>query len=190
MLKYLSLMMIIGGLTGCATLPPPKQAHDICQIFKQYPDWYTATRDVEKRWLLPIHVQMAIIYQESSFRADAKPPYQFLLGFIPMGRPSSAYGYAQALDSTWDLYKQNNGSLFSSRTHFKDGVDFMGWYANLAHRRANIQRNDAYRLYLAYHEGVTGYLNASDQNKPWLINIAHRVAAKASIYEAQLKKCR
>lgn len=177
-------------LMGCTTLPPPTQVDNICHIFKMYPDWYRDSLDVEKRWLVPIPVQMAIIHQESKFIANAKPPYQFFLGIIPMGRPSTAYGYAQALDTTWDLYKQANGGWFSSRTNFKDSVDFIGWYANLAHRRANIQRSDAYHLYLAYHEGITAYINATYQKKQWLIQVAHKVAYKASIYQAQLQNCR
>jgi hypothetical protein len=177
-------------LTGCATISPPQQVNDVCRIFNQYPDWYHAARDVERRWLLPIHVQMAIIHQESKFQSDARPPVQYFLGFIPLGRPSSALGYAQALDSTWDLYRQSNGGWFSSRKNFKDAVDFIGWYANGAHRRAGIQRNDAYHLYLAYHEGVTGYLNRSYLKKAWLIPVAHKVSARAKLYQAQMKYCR
>ena len=41
---------------------------------------------------------MAIIKQESSFIADAKPDRRKLLGFIPWKRKSSARGYAQAID--------------------------------------------------------------------------------------------
>ena len=177
-------------MTGCATLPPPSQVNDVCHIFRQYPDWYQASLDVQRRWWVPVHVQMAIIHQESKFQADARPPVQYFLGIIPMGRPSSAYGYAQVLDTTWDLYKQSQGNFFSSRTSFKDGVDFIGWYADSAYRRAGISRNDAYHLYLAYHEGVTGYLNQTYLRKPWLIHVAHKVSAQAAMYRAQLERCR
>ena len=145
--------------------------------------------DVQRRWLVPVHVQMAIIHQESKFQADARPPVQYFLGIIPLGRPSSALGYAQVLDTTWDLYKQRNGGLFSSRTDFKDAVDFIGWYANSAYQRAGIQRNDAYRLYLAYHEGVTGYLNRTYLQKAWLIHVAHKVSAQSALYQTQLNHC-
>jgi len=49
---------------------------------------------------------MAIIRQESSFQADAQPPRSRILWIIPGPRPSSAYGYSQALDGTWDWYRQ------------------------------------------------------------------------------------
>ena len=188
MVKKIILLTFL-VLSGCATLPPPRQVNDVCHIFHHYPDWLRASRDVERRWLVPVNVQMAIIHQESKFQADARPPVQYALGFIPLGRPSTALGYAQALDSTWDLYRQTNGSWFSSRQNFKDAVDFIGWYVNAAHRRAGIPRHDAYHLYLAYHEGVTGYLNRSYLKKQWLIHVAHKVSAQAELYQAQLNRC-
>ena len=188
MLKRLLLLLVV-FLTGCATMPPPKQVNDVCHIFRQYPDWYRASKDVEHRWLVPVHVQMAIIHQESKFQSDARPPVQYFLGVVPRGRPTTALGYAQVLDGTWDLYRQHNGTIFSSRKNFKDGVDFIGWYANNAYHRAGIPRSDAYHLYLAYHEGVTGYMNRTYLRKPWLIHVAHKVSAQAAMYQAQLKRC-
>ena len=188
-MRIITGLLFLSLLSGCATLPPPRQVNDICQIFRQYPEWVFATQDVEHRWLVPTSVQMAIIHQESKFQADAKPPYRFFLGVVPLGRPSTAVGYAQVLDTTWDLYRQSNGNLFSSRKNFNDAVDFIGWYANIANRRANISRTDAYHLYLAYHEGVTGYMNQTYLQKPWLIHVAHKVSAQAAIYQAQLNRC-
>ncbi|MGL6030382.1 MAG: hypothetical protein ACRC0B_01385, partial [Legionella sp.] len=140
-------------LLSCASAPP-RDVNNICNIFKQYPKWYTDAKDVERRWKVPVAVQMAIIHQESKFDARARPPRKKLLRIIPWKRPSSAYGYTQALRGTWAHYKQKNGGLFSSRGDFADGVDFIGWYANQANIRAGIPRSDAYPLYLAYHEGV------------------------------------
>jgi hypothetical protein len=176
-------------LTACATLPPPNRIDNVCYIFRQYPDWYAAAQKTQSKWSVPIDVQMAIIHQESKFQGDAKPPFQFFLGIIPLGRPSSAFGYAQALDTTWDLYQRDQGHYFASRQNFKDGVDFIGWYAHSAYQRANIPKNDAYHLYLAYHEGVTGYLNRTYLRKPWLIRVAHKVSAQSAIYRAQLQNC-
>jgi hypothetical protein len=177
-------------LSACATLPPPQAVHHLCQIFRQYPSWYHDSQSAEMRWHLPIHVQMAIMYQESRFQANAKPPFRFFLGIIPVGRPSTAFGYTQALDTTWDLYRQSTGHYFASRQNFSDGVDFIGWYANMTHQRAKIPRTDAYRLYLAYHEGVGGYMQQTYLRKPWLMRAAHKVAAQAAIYQAQLARCR
>ena len=145
--------------------------------------------DVERRWKVPVAVQMAIIHQESKFDSTAEPKRTKLLWVIPWSRPSTAYGYTQALRSTWDLYRHSHGGVFASRTDFTDGVDFIGWYANLAHRRAGISRQDAYSLYLAYHEGITGYQRKTYLHKQWLMPVAHKVEARAQIYQAQLLQC-
>jgi hypothetical protein len=50
------------------------------------------------------------MHQESRFVADAKPPRPWLFGIIPWFRNSSAYGYPQAQDSTWDWYLREAGS--------------------------------------------------------------------------------
>ncbi len=60
------------------------------EIFREKSGWYDDAKDMEKEWGTPIHVAMAIIKQESSFRHDAKPPKDYVLGFIPWGRVSSA----------------------------------------------------------------------------------------------------
>lgn len=184
----LSLVSLI-FLAGCMPPPPPHNVDNICHIFKEYPSWYSSTQKAAKRWGVPIPVQMAIIHQESRFQAQAKPPRQKILWVIPWNRPSTAYGYSQALDSTWDIYKSSRGWLFSSRESFDDAVDFIGWYANQAYRRAGIPRNDAYSIYLAYHDGVTGFQRKTYLSKPWLIQVARKVERKAKIYQWQLNSC-
>ena len=187
-IKYSLLGGLLLSLVGCIT-PPPRDQHNICSIFKQYPAWARETKDVQKRWLVPVAVQMAIIHQESSFNAQAQPARRKLLWFIPWDRPSTAYGYAQALRSTWRYYQRDSGYFLASRTSFSDGVDFIGWYANQAYKRANIARTDPYSLYLAYHEGIGGYMHKTYLRKPWLVRVAHKVSARASLYQAQLNRC-
>ncbi len=181
-------LFIVFLLSGCVS-PPPADVNNICNIFRQYPRWYADAKDVQQRWRVPVPVQMAIIHQESKFDAQAQPSRTKLLWIIPWARPSTAYGYTQALRSTWAHYKQTNGGLFSSRDDFGDGVDFIGWYANMAYQKAGIRPDDAYSLYLAYHEGVGGYERKTYLQKPWLINVAHKVKARANTYQAQLTAC-
>lgn len=183
------ILFCIITLCSCVT-PPPRDTNHVCNIFRQYPQWYRDAEDVERRWRVPVHVQMAIMHQESHFDAQARPPRTKLLWVIPWKRPSTAYGYAQALDSTWALYKVSSGGLLASRERFSDAVDFIGWYANQANRRAGISRSDTYSLYLAYHEGVGGYMNKTYLKKPWLLNVARKVEARSQIYQAQLSRCR
>lgn len=175
-------------LTGCVSRPP-SDVNNICHVFRQYPKWYTYSADVQRRWLVPVAVQMAIIHQESKFNAQARPERTKLLWIVPWKRPSTAYGYTQALRSTWELYKRSQGGLWASRNDFSDGVDFIGWYANQAYKRAGIPRTDPYALYLAYHEGIGGYQNKTYLKKSWLIPVAHKVSARAQLYQAQLSTC-
>lgn len=187
--KLFALLLSVIVLNSCVSRHPPSDVNNICTIFKQYPKWYKDSVDVEKRWKVPVPIQMAIIHQESKFDASARPPRTKLLWIIPWKRPSSAYGYAQALQSTWNQYKKANGWFWSSRDDFADGVDFIGWYANQANARAGIPRTDAYSLYLAYHEGVGGFQRKTYLKKPWLVSVAHKVKAKSQIYAAQLSTC-
>lgn len=178
-------------ISGCMmhTQAPPHNVDNLCTIFREYPNWYHESKDVERRWHVPVTVQMAIVHQESKFDANAQPQRTKLLWIIPWTRPSSAYGYSQALRGTWALYKRSRGGAFVTRDHFGDGVDFIGWYANEAYRRARISRKNTYQLYLAYHEGVGGYLQKTYLRKPWLIAVAHKVSAREKIYRAQMASC-
>lgn len=177
------------SVSGCATTPPEKSG-DLCAIFQEKDDWYAASRDAQARWGLPISVQMAMMKQESAFVADARPPHKWVLGFIPLGRTSSAYGYSQALDGTWDRYRQSTGKMDAARDDFGDAVDFMGWYGNQSRIELGIAPSDAYRQYLAYHEGQAGYARGSFRQKPWLMDVARKVESTASRYQRQLRGCR
>ncbi|MDF1677073.1 MAG: transglycosylase SLT domain-containing protein [Legionellaceae bacterium] len=175
-------------LSGCATTPP-RHVNNICSVFKQHPEWYADTKAAEKRWHVPQTTQMAIIHQESKFNARAKPERTKLLWVIPWTRPSSAYGYAQVLDTTWSGYKRSTGRMFASRSNFADAADFIGWYANQARARAGISPHNTKALYLAYHEGIGGYQRGTYWRKRWLVQVARKVETRAKIYEAQLSRC-
>ena len=187
-MKMLVVILVSVMLFGCVT-PPPSDINNICHVFRQYPAWYADSLDVQRRWRVPVAVQMAIIHQESKFDAKAKPGRTKLLWVIPWKRQSTASGYTQALRGTWAIYKRAHGGLWASRSDFSDGVDFIGWYANQAYVRARIPRTDAYALYLAYHEGIGGYQMKTYLKKGWLLPVAHKVSARAQIYQAQLASC-
>jgi len=176
-------------LVGCAT-SPPRNVENACYIFQEKPDWFDASVDVEKRYGLPIQVQLAIIRQESSFKHNAKPARDTLLGIPMWWRVSSAYGYAQVLDGTWDWYKDKTGRWFASRENYADAVDFMGWYTNISQRTLGISKWDAYNQYLAYHEGHGGWKRKTFNKKQWLIEVAKKVDRNAQMYGTQLKNCK
>ena len=175
-------------LSGCATAPP-KQPDNICKIFEEKEDWYYDARDAQDKWGSPKHVLMAIMYQESSFRHDAAPPMEYFLGFIPIGRASSAYGYSQAKTPTWQDYIRETGNSGADRDDFEDAIDFMAWFVNKTHKVNGISKWDAYAQYLNYHEGWGGYKRGTYRKKKWLMSVANKVKHRAGRYGAQLKKC-
>ncbi|MGV6827636.1 MAG: transglycosylase SLT domain-containing protein [bacterium] len=175
-------------LQSCATTPP-SDINNACSIFKDKPDWYKAARKSQQQWGTPVQVQMAIIRQESSFRDDAQPERSRLLGVIPWTRPSSAYGYPQAKDDTWDWYIEKTGNRGADRDDFADATDFVGWYTNYSQQTLGISKWDAYNQYLAYHEGHGGYQRGSYNKKSWLKKVARNVDQQAKRYSAQLKTC-
>lgn len=187
--KAICLTFSILLLTACVS-KPPKNVDNICTIFKQYPQWKREAEEVQHRWWVPVTVQMAIIHQESKFDARAQPKRGKSFWIIPGKRPSNAYGYTQALRPTWKEYKKSTGTPWSSRKNFSDAVDFIGWYADKAYKRAGIHRNDAYSLYLAYHEGIGGYQRQTYLQKPWLVLVAKKVKLRAEIYASQLAQCK
>ncbi len=176
-------------LSGCAA-GPPANIDDVCSIFEERPRWYREAKDSYERWRVPIPTLMAIIHQESSFRATARPPRKKILGFIPGPRPSTAYGYPQALDSTWDIYRQETGNRSATRTRFGDAVDFVGWYCDRSNQRCGISKRDPYKLYLAYHEGQGGYNRGTYRGKTWLLDTAARVRDRSAVFGRQLARCR
>ena len=184
--SFLTLWFVL--LAGCGTTPPAN-VENICAIFEEKSRWYRAAKKSERRWGTPIHVQLAIIRQESSFEFNAKPPRRKLLGFIPWKRPSDAYGYAQALDSTWAWYKDDTGRRFADRDDFADAIDFVGWYTNMAQESVGISKWDPYNLYLAYHEGPTGWKRKTFRRKGWLVDTARVVDYRAKEWGAQLRRC-
>ncbi|MCG8441677.1 MAG: transglycosylase SLT domain-containing protein [Caulobacterales bacterium] len=186
-----SLAALAAGLalSACAT-SPPDNPDNACAIFSEKPGWWDAARDAERRWNVPASVQLAIIRQESGFDDDARPPRGRFLFIFPGRRPSSAYGYAQAIDSTWESYKKDTGRRFARRDRFRDASDFVGWYANRSRRLSGIALTDARHQYLAYHEGQAAYNRGSWRRKDWLISTAHAVSRTASRYERQLDSCR
>jgi len=169
---------------------PPRNLDDACSIITQRPEYIKAFRATERRWGVPVHVQMATMYQESRFDGDARTPFRYVLGVIPMGRQSSAYGYSQALDGTWDEYRRSTGNRSAKRDKIRDASDFMGWYMNTSKEKNNIALSDARNQYLAYHEGQTGYARGTYKKKSWLVRVADQVDSRADMYEVQLAVCR
>jgi len=191
MSRYVRALALVLVLGSCgANFSAPRSLDNACGLADERPKYYRAMQATERKWGVPVHVQMAVIHQESKFIGNARTPFRYALGVIPMGRQSSAYGYSQALDDTWREYQDETGRGGARRDRIQDATDFMGWYFAKSEERLGIPRDDAGNQYLAYHEGRSGYARGSHNAKPWLVAIAARVAARAETYRSQLASCR
>lgn len=168
---------------------PPSRQDDICAILDQRRGWSSDLARAQRQWGVHPADVMAIIWKESSFRANARTRRTYALGSIPSGHISSAFGFSQALDGTWQWYQDETNARGARRQSFRDAVDFIGWYMNETRRRNNVGLDDAYNQYLAYHEGHTGYARGSYRSKSWLPPVARQVQNQANRYRSQLPNC-
>ena len=152
--KIFYFIILLFFVTACSSIP--KNTQNSCEIFEERYLWYKHARASYKKWGAPIYIQLAFIKKESDFNWLAKPPRAKLFKVIPFKRPSSSFGYSQAVEGTWRQYKRETGNKLATRARFKDSVDFIGWYVNKTTTLLKIPKNDAYRQYLAYYkDGVT-----------------------------------
>lgn len=186
---YFGIIYLLVFISSCSH-KTPKHIDNICEIFSEKKRWYKQAKKSTQKWGTPIHVQMAILEQESKFKYDAKPGRKKLLGFIPWTRKSSAYGFAQVLNGTWKQYTNETNNKGADRDSFKDSIDFVGWYTYRTHKITKVSKWDAYNQYLAYHEGQTGFVKKTYKNKKWLIDVARKVDSKSKTYAKQLKLCK
>jgi hypothetical protein len=184
----LVLLAACGG--GSREYAAPRELDDACAIIRERPQYLRAMTAAERKWGVPVHVQMATIHQESKFIGNAQTPHRWALGVIPMGRQSTAFGYSQALNGTWEEYLAETGRRGARRDSIDDATDFMGWYFTASNRGLGIALDDAEAQYLAYHEGRTGYARQSYLAKPWLVEVAAKVGARSEMYRQQLATCR
>ncbi len=188
-LGIVAALVVLATVSGC-TQPAPRNIDDSCAIFAEYHSWFRAAERSERRWGVPIGVQLAIIHQESRFDAKAKAPRGRFLWVLPGRRLSSSYGYTQAVKPTWSEYIRSTGNHGADRDNFSDAIDFVGWYTNRSAQRLGLRRNDAFRLYLAYHEGDEGFRRGTHNSKAWLLGVADKVSKRAGRYQSRLATCR
>ena len=184
-LRNYFLILLIIFITGCSSIP--QNTSNSCSIFNERYLWYKHAKKTEQKWGTPIYIQLAIIKMESDFDWLAKPPRQKLFKIIPFKRPSSSFGYSQAVKGTWEQYKNETGNKLATRTRFKHSVDFIGWYTDKTESLLKISKKDAFRQYLAYHEGWGGYKNYKNNQK--VIVLAKKVEKQSNKYKAQLQDC-
>ena len=183
--KNIIIFIILSILSSCSSVP--SNTKNSCQIFSERYLWYKHAKKAEEKWGSPIHIQLAFIKKESGFNWLAKPKRLKLFKVVPYKRPSSSFGYSQAVKGTWEQYKKETNNPLATRARFKDSVDFIGWYMNKTETILKIPKTDAYRQYIAYHEGWNNYKNYESNNK--VIILATRVKEQANLYQKQLAQC-
>ena len=183
--KILTILLLL-FLSSCSSVP--KNTADGCLIFSERYLWYKHAKKTEIKWGTPIYVQLAIIKMESDFDWLAKPERYKLFKIIPYKRPSSSFGYSQAVKGTWKQYKLETNNKYALRSRFKDSVDFIGWYTNKTEKLLKISKKDAFKQYIAYHEGWGAYKNYKKNQK--VISLAKKVEKQSKKYKKQLDNCK
>lgn len=197
MTRLFVLLGLIVFITSCATSgtspsaptgrgeSKPKNVDNICAIFNEKNRWIEPAQQSYNKWGIPVELMMAIIRHESSFRSQARPLDK------KGNRVSSAYGYSQAIDGTWDIYKKENDKPRADRTKFSDAIDFVGWYSSKSISKGeNISPFDVNALYVFYHDGW-GALpeDGSRKLKPEVLKVAAKIYQQTLTYHRQLKDC-
>jgi hypothetical protein len=185
-----SASLVAAGLLleACAQVPPA-ETDDLCAMFAERPSWQAAAAAAAARWEVNVGTILAVVHQESRFHSTARPGWQRAFGVIPVGPRSSAYGYGQVKDGTWSDYQERARRPLARRDRFDDVADFIGWYADVIHRSAGVDKGDTFRIYLGYHEGPSGYQRRSFDAKPWLLGVARKVDDQAQRYGRQYASC-
>lgn len=186
MKKNIIICSLFFFISSCTSIP--KNTLNVCNIFSEKYLWYKFAKKTERKWGAPIELQMAIIKKESGFDWLAKPERTKIFKVIPWKRPSSSFGYSQAVIGTWDMYKKSTGNSLASRVLFKDSSDFIGWYVNQTYKRLKISKKNYFRQYLAYHEGWKNYKHYNKKSN--VVGYAKQVSIQAKKYRSQLNRCK
>jgi len=183
--KFILVLLLF--LTACSSVP--KYPQNACKIFGERYLWYKHVKKSSETYGAPMHIILAFVKKESGFNRWAKPKRQKLFKVIPYKRPSSSFGYSQAVKKTWELYKTETDNPLALRTRFKDSAMFIGWYINKTNKINKIPLNDPYRQYLNYYLGWGDYAKKVYKTDKKAIIFAKSVQKQSKIYKSQLREC-
>ena len=163
----------------------PTERNNVCKIFREKPHWVAPAQASYQKWGIPVELMMAIIYHESSFRANARPRDKNgkLL--------SSAYGYSQAIDATWRQFQSETNMQRARRDKFGDAIYFIGWYsAKSVAANEELSPYDVASLYVFYHDGWSALPEDGSRDiHSQVLDVASKVYKRTLIYHRQLKDC-
>jgi len=185
--KNLIYFLVFIFVASCSSVP--KYPLNACKIFGERYLWYKHAKKSSETYGAPIHIIIAFVNKESGFNRWAKPKRTKLFKVFPYKRPSSSFGYSQAVKKTWELYKTETNNPLALRNRFKDSVMFIGWYINKTNKINKIPFNDSYRQYLNYYLGWGSYAKKTYKTDKQAIIFAKSVETQSKIYKKQLKEC-
>tara|TARA_Y100000590_G_scaffold357007_1_gene411570 strand:- start:2837 stop:3448 length:612 start_codon:yes stop_codon:yes gene_type:complete len=185
--KNFTYFIIFFFIVSCSSVP--KYPQNACKIFGENYLWYKSTKKSYDTYGAPMHIILAFVNKESGFNRWAKPKRTKLFKVVPYKRPSSSFGYSQAVKKTWELYKKETNNPLALRTRFKDSVMFIGWYMSKTKKINKIPLNDSYRQYLNYYLGWGSYSKKVYKTDKKAVIFAKSVEKQSKIYKNQLKQC-
>ena len=179
--------VIFSLIVSCNSIP--KNTESACSIFSERYLWYKSVKKSSEKYGAPVHIILAFVNKESGFDRRARPPRTKIFKIIPYKRPSSSFGYSQAVKKTWELYKTETNSPLALRTRWRDSVFFISWYISKTNKINKIPLNDAYRQYLNYYLGWGNYAKKTYKTDKNAIIYAKIVQKQSKIYKGQLREC-
>ena len=185
--KNLIYLIFFFFIISCSSIP--KYPSNACKIFGEKYLWYKHSKKSSEVYGAPIYVILAFVNKESGFNRWAKPKRQKIFKIIPYKRPSTSFGYSQAVKVAWEQYKNDTLYFLALISRFKDSVMFIGWYINKTNKINKIPFNDAYRQYLNYYLGWKSYSKKKYKTDKKSIILAKKVEKQSKIYKNQLKEC-
>ena len=185
--KNLIYFIIFIFIASCSSIP--KYPSNACKIFGERYLWYKHTKKSSEIYGAPIHIILAFVNKESGFNRWAKPKRTKIFKVVPYKRPSSSFGYSQAVNKTWEMYKIDTNNPLALRTRFKDSVMFIGWYIRKTNKINKVPLNDSFNQYLNYYLGWGDYSKKVYKTDKKSVIYAKRVEKLSNIYKNQLKDC-
>lgn len=180
-LKAAFLLAVVSGPVLLAPSQGHAQNRDPCALLAARDGWRTILSDVEARWGVSPGAVLAVIDQESRFRADAR-------GAGASGaNPTRNFGYAQANIRTWNAFLRGaNWQGSSSRTDFEASAHFVGWHFAVLGRRNGLALTDVAGNYLVYKMGEGGYRRGAPASAR---RLAATIANRAAAHDRALAEC-
>ena len=83
-IKILYLCLVLGSCSFI-NFDAPRTMDNACSILQQRPSFDRAFQKTKRKWGAPVHVQMAILHQESKFIPNAKTPRKYFLSVRAVG---------------------------------------------------------------------------------------------------------